>query len=399
MLGLKKVDYLTLIMFAMIILCDIINVFPIAYAHIVFMIWLFLMAFHNKKAIKSFFLGRSCRPIWGYCTILILTSIIGSSFIWGAKISLSFIMGMSPAIAYNYYRSSNQNIKPLTIVLLLILFIMAIYASYIGSKYEDLGRSITAGVYDGDMMAFGGVALASGAAVFAVYLVGKLHSLSLKWKIILLPLILVMISMVITSGSTISSVCLLIFLCLAIINVKYRILLWFVMISITILFFAFYQEIGLAIIQFSYSVDDAVSSMRLRSLGSAIIYGSSGGDGDYFFGRIDRPLLSLQTFLNNPFFGVAYKYGNDWNRALSYGVGCHGEWADALARFGILGLVYFKIFANFLQEPLRNQKNKMWFWIWIVMGLFNPAVSFFSNLILFFIIPATSTSFFNNENK
>lgn len=257
-----------------------------------------------------------------------------------------------------------------------------------GYLNDDLGRTITSGDVDGGQIVFGGVAMASGAAVFAIYIINQIVSKQIKISLFVLVVLLSQCALVVTSGSTISTVLFMVFVIFAIVPASYKkVTVVLLVISVFLLFFL-HDVIGRVIIEFGMGATNNTTSERFISLGSAIAHGSKSADSAYFFDRVDRPLLSLSTFFSHPIFGVAYQYGNDWNRAFAYGVGCHGEWADALARFGLFAIVYFNIFKYAIKDITSGIVSKVWLYLWIALGILNPVVSVYSSLIMFFILPS-----------
>ena len=118
--------------------------------------------------------------------------------------------------------------------------------------------------------------------------------------------------------------------------------------------------------------------------------------------RLELAGYSLQTFEDNPFFGVGYfEYG--------YGViGCHQEWADLLGVFGLFGstiviIVLLGMFAS-LFRVLKTQEEKDLFFVlitmFIVLGFLNPCLGSPFLLALFVVMPNAKYLFYSEtENK
>ncbi len=388
LLSLSKLDFATLISICIVLASNSVNILDAQYGFFALFGWLLYASYRNStcfiKVLKQPFFGYTIL----YCVVLLLTSIIGSDIVWGAKVSLSFILMLFPAIVYWYYLISEKEIKHVAIYITILIFAFSCYGSFWGYMNEDFGRNVTSGGYKGDEIAFAGVSVASGAAVFAIYLVSQIANKVLKPNILVLILLASQIALVITSGSTISTVCLLLFIAATIIPARYTTMFVVLLLTSILLLYVLHEQIGQMIIEVGNSFENRTTSERFVSLGAALAYGDRAADSAYFFDRVDRPLMSLTTFFNNPIFGVAYQYGNDWDKAYQAGVGCHGEWADALARFGLFAIIYFKIFSSLIVKQSRMLASKMCNNLWIVLGLMNPNVSLYSILILFFIVPS-----------
>ena len=382
-------DVVTVVSFFVILASNGLSIINVKYGYYALVSWLICAFFSDNLALLKVLRQPFFKYSILYCFLLILTSLLGSDILWGIKVSLAFILMISPAIVFTYYLKVNKSTKRICQIIIILICILSIYGSYFGYMNDDFGRQVTSGDYEGAQIAFTGVAMASGAAVLSVYIISQMVNKNINRNIAVVFILLSQIALVITSGSTITTIGLLAFVFFTIVPYSHAKALLSIMTLVIILLILFHEQVGTLIIDFGNSLENRTSSERFVSFGSAIAYGDRAADSAYFFDRIDRPLLSLSTFLINSVFGVAYKYGNNWDLAYNAGVGCHGEWADALARFGIFAIIYFKIFSSLLKD-LKVLSGKAWTYIWVVLGLVNPVVSFYSSLILFFIIPSWS---------
>lgn len=101
---------------------------------------------------------------------------------------------------------------------------------------------------------------------------------------------------------------------------------------------------------------------------------------------------SLTSFKENPLFGL------DFREHVAGNVGCHSQWADDLARYGIIG--NFFIFLNYfyvVYYTLINSKHKFVkdalkvAWITsLVLGFLNPCLSGTILMIIFVVIPSSA---------
>lgn len=385
---LRRLDLVTLVALCVILASDCMHALSVEYSYIALAGWMVFALLTNANALKRVFDRKFFKYYLFYCLILIVTSMLASTLVWGIKLSIATLLILAPVVMYLYYVECKKDITHVSKCLTLVIVLLSCYGAYMGYLDDNLGRNITAGDTESGQIVFGGVAMASGAAVFAIYIINQIASKQIKLSLFVLLILVTQFALVITSGSTISTVLLMVFVLFAVVPASYkRVTMALLVISVLVLILM-HDAIGRAIIDFGMGFANRTTSERFISLGSAIAYGSGSADSAYFFDRIDRPLLSLSTFFSHPIFGVAYQYGNDWNRALAYGVGCHGEWADALARFGLFAIVYFNIFKYAIKDVTFGIISKIWLYLWIALGILNPVVSVYSSLIMFFILPS-----------
>ena len=363
---------------------------PLPYA--AFFIWLLFAKKNNATIFRHIFKLDVHRWIVYYCLILLIVATVGNNILSGFKFCISAFCMFAPMYIYNYYTSiySGAHFKVTKIVTVALLFMTGYCTKW---QYEHPGsaRAVTSGEIDTDEVVFGGVMFAAASAVFAVYLLyllktGVLHTY--KTKLFYMLLFAISFLLVLTSGSTISSLNVVLFCCFVFLPSKVQKgMVWFILIvSIFVLMFS--STVGQIIIAMSQLFDDPTTADRLNSLGAILAYGKNNSDSLYFLDRFFLPMISVETFFHNPIIGVAYKYGNDWTLGHLYGVGSHSEWADPLAKFGLFGIVYYKIFIRQLKRCYKDNSTKLWIYAWLSLGLFNPIVTEFSNVLCFYLIPS-----------
>ena len=242
---LKFVDIITILYFLVVVSGETIKIISVEYSYFALCIWIIIALFNNNKALISTFKSKVSRYIGLYVFILLFTSVVGGTIIFGLKLSLAFILMMSPALIYSYYQKSNPE-QTNAIISILLLFIISIssYGAYISSENSDLGRMITAGEYDGTEIAFGGVKMASAGVVLSVFLLSMIKKYGLKHKVFYTLILLSQIAVVITSGSTISTICLVVFAIFSLIPSSKRTSYTILLIVLMVCIFAFHQLIG-----------------------------------------------------------------------------------------------------------------------------------------------------------
>lgn len=147
------------------------------------------------------------------------------------------------------------------------------------------------------------------------------------------------------------------------------------------------SEIGIRLIKISEQVNNPTYAQRIKEIG---LYMYSNDETYHVGKRISVVLISLETFMKYPLFGVGYKVGNHY--ALLYGlVGHHSQLLDCLAQYGIIGSiplfgVYFNSFKTMFKATNLNIRVPILF-AFFVMFLFNPFISDQTNYIIFLYIP------------
>jgi len=133
---------------------------------------------------------------------------------------------------------------------------------------------------------------------------------------------------------------------------------------------------------------------RIFSAGNLLAYGIDNYEASYSLNRFLIPFDTVKTFLESPFFGVAYKHGNMIGGIRGAGVGNHCEFIDAFANFGLIGGIPFvTMYWVQIKEIIKrhiSQPSFAWIINIVLLGLFNPLRYFHFNFVLFFFIPAVA---------
>ena len=108
----------------------------------------------------------------------------------------------------------------------------------------------------------------------------------------------------------------------------------------------------------------------------------------HFSERTGLVKASFELFTESPIFGHGYKYGNVFSAGKAYGIGNHSELLDSLARYGLTGaLPLFGIYYFSAKEYMKKHPGILVCFFMLVM--FNPFITFASNLVLMLIIPVS----------
>lgn len=361
-------------------------------------LWMVTAFLTSTRKIYKAICNKICISILLYFFCIILVGMVSWNLFYNFKTGIGVIIQFSPILILLYYIWEDQkSLIKMSKFLVFVWLVLCIYSIYLANTYDEIGRQVTAGSSQVDGFAVGGVTMANGAILMGVYFleyIRKGNAKTRKGFIFCLIVVAIQFVTVIVSGSTISVVCMIAAAILLFVPQKNKVIAGIILLIAILALIIFRSEIGEFIIGLAGGIEDRTSAARIRSLGYAIAYGTTNAGSTYFFDRIDRPLLSLRTFLENPIFGVAYKYGNYYPDAYSYGVGCHGEWADALAKFGIFSIPFFAIFVRTFRFYIRRYKTDFpcWAFAWILAGCFNPVVSVASVAVAFLIIPSIQES-------
>jgi O-antigen ligase len=160
-------------------------------------------------------------------------------------------------------------------------------------------------------------------------------------------------------------------------------------ITTIILIFVFHKNIGYFLID--NFRDNDVISMRLSELGRSLSSGIEASE--YSEYRLSRYITSISSFFDSILIGNGYKYGYIYKDSLPY-MGGHSEWLDALANYGLIGIIpLFLFFYNSLKNnPLITNKriSTSIIIVFILLGTFNPLISFHSMLVVLLIVPTFS---------
>lgn len=367
-----------------------------------FCVWLFVATMNSLYAFEKACMRKDMLLVYGYACIIFFVGLISLNVFYNIKQMISALLTFSPCLIMGYYRNwDEERIEVVSRYLLFVWVAISLYSIGVGIKYPGIGRFITSGDrYSGQALLIGGVNIATGALLVGLYMLYEVkNGKNKKNRILYIIAYIVQLAAIIFAGSTICLLCFLIGTFVVLMPHKKK---W-VYLSCTVVVFGMvsmlilHGQIGEFIIRISQKLDDVTYSARFSSLGNVIAYGMK-TDNRYLFERIERPLLSMNTFIANPLLGVSYKYGNYYPLQYEYGVGCHGEWADALAKYGVFGLLYIAIWGRVLKNFYKEEKKvPVWFLMWLVLGCVNPCVTVIATTIIYIIVPGLEDISKNKE--
>ena len=302
----------------------------------------------------------------------------------------------------------------------ILWFIIAAWVFFAGRAYymysNDLvsARQMASGAVDVNTFTGGGYGFAIGSAILAVYCFEMLIWKNVKkHKFWTLAFIVLLSLAVYETKSTITTLALacgfgtaVLFRLCGIKTIKRlglaHLFFLIIIVLLVMLFFLYKEDIGAYILR-KTSYSDDIFGIRMREIGVFLSQNQSMQTGTAdMTNRFERIMSSWDIFLQNPLFGVTYKYGANAFVLSYFNIGGHGEFVDILAKFGLLGgIPYLLIFVFSLLKERRMQKNKIGFgylMAFAVMFFFNPFISYQSITIIFFVLPAV-TKLFNSEDE
>jgi O-antigen ligase len=140
-----------------------------------------------------------------------------------------------------------------------------------------------------------------------------------------------------------------------------------------------------------YLANNVFAESILKDRFIAIVFSLTGNDATTTY-TIRQAIMekSIQTFLTNPIFGVAY-YGIGGST-----MGWHQEWTDWLAAFGVIGLIFtICVFVKITRRQIFLMKGNIEYihqylfsiLIFASLGFFNPAINLHTMLTIFLVLP------------
>lgn len=149
------------------------------------------------------------------------------------------------------------------------------------------------------------------------------------------------------------------------------------------------DTVGIYVKQISYGIDNPYVSERFEDIGN-FLQGTTNSS-QHLLNRTKLYEMSLNTFKENPMGIGSYYYVN------GVGIGYHSQILDDLARYGILGLLFYLLFFYTYYRYIQKQWNKSNFNVnflgtlltFLFISSLNPTFSSQSiSIIIFFVVPA-----------
>lgn len=347
--------------------------------------------------------------IFSYNCKIVLTPLTKYLFIFLAAVSFEILLSGNipfsyvlsrfslffPTILFVYYLTKNNRYK-ITKIAIMIWIIISIRAAYLMTTGQLRARYLASHVDSAIPFSGGGYALAVGSALLAVFLLD-----CVLWKknnVLKTSIVIALLFYVVIMTQSTTTIIALVVGSLA--SVIFRITSMssafnrkkiFILVALCLIILSLKTPVGNWLISnFSQSTD--ILSRRLVEFGAMLSnnnqMGIDMGDSD---GRKIRLLNSLILFCKHPIFGITRITGTNHYAQAAFGVGSHGEFTDALARFGLFaGIPYLMMFVNGIKNVRNLQIKKMGFGYiicFLILFIFNPFLYNSTNVVLFFIMP------------
>lgn len=317
-----------------------------------------------------------------------------------------------PIILYLYYRSSNNKIRILNIVMV-IWGIIGIRACYLYSSGVIAARALAAHKQSDVAFSGGGYGFAIGSAILIVYIFEMILWKKIKLNIFyIIYIVLLCYAVILTQSTTtilalflglIAAIILRIFNVASLTKLDKKQLCGIIMVVIVCLcFLGFRENIGKLVLEMAGN-GKGIVSRRLLEVGAMLSGGVSSLDSSSdMLGRFDLLFESVKTFLQYPILGLVSRYGTNFYTLFSLGVGSHGELFDTMAKYGLLaGIPYIAIFISAFVNERKEQVESIGFGYIItfcVLFIFNPCLYEHVNVCIFYIIPLM-TILFNSSTE
>jgi hypothetical protein len=385
-------------------------------------LWIIVAFLSNDKIFLNAVKTPKAWALLAYLFFYFFTGIYVAGIEYTVKLVGTTMIIFSPMIMFSYYRKLHpQKLKLILLVSLMYSFYLLFKSLSFYSENTNAARKLASNsdIY-GDVAIGGGYALAYASTILAVYLLDLLLNGAIKrlWiKIVILLSIIFISYLVVSTKSTLTILWLIIGFGMSLImrnsgyiktnqsassinEKKFRfwnIIKFYIFFFIIMLFLSFHKEIGSWIIQNTVNNTDVISA-RFREIGYSLVYGL--GSSDYLSMRMEIPLKSISSFLQNPIVGRGYEYGYVASDRYSF-IGGHGEWVDVLGNMGIMGAIpFFMIILFALRDERKMSKGFIpanYLWIIFLLGIFNPLSAFQPMFIFMFVIPSLSFFIFNKN--
>ncbi len=313
------------------------------------------------------------------------------------KYTIYYLLVFSPVIYYSFVTQKNMGKDVFKNELLVFTFIwLAVSVISIIFYINDPGAARNL-AQDGDAYSgsiIGGYSLSYGSALLCTYLFGIIIDMEedKKTRAISTIVCIILAALVYLTESTLTTFAMLTGIVVTVvferrasgINKYIRFIFCLLLISIVLLitYIEIHRNVYL-IINWLNSQSDILIFRRIREVVNSVFLGINSR---HFNERTGLITQSIELFFKSPLVGNGYKYGNVFSAGKIYGIGNHSELFDSFAKYGLLG--FFPLLYVYICGVKRIATNHLGVIVCFVMlVIFNPFISFASNLALFVIIP------------
>lgn len=357
---------------------------------ILFGAWVFSALLEDSKSFKKAISNKATRYLFLFLIYYFITSVFEASVSYTMTYVIVFLMLYSCYVPYLYYKERNRKAEINIIVTISFLawtfFSLSAITFY--EMFPSAARTLAA-----DFTAFedlyigGGYAIAIGSALVIVWLLSiltKYYSVfNKKTRYFCVVFLVILFYLLIKTESTTTllacvfgSVASVVYLLRNSNSGLIRILLFFVLSILVILIVTGgLNSFGSSLVSATDTgADENVILRRLNRIGEKLLFaGSSTSSENYVDERWGLVVISWNTFLKNPIFGVGYLTGNVFSNLEQAGVGTHSEICDVLAQHGLVGCFFlYGYLKNAMRTSSKRIANNGVFITLVILALFNP---------------------------
>lgn len=354
-----------------------------------------------------------CSGVWirfliGYLRFWVLWLIyLSVSFLVFPNTQLGFfslnLTFWEPLLVFYYYTQVNNNFKIgryIAVFSLMCLFIGLIQSIQSINVNELAAREASSGHGGDDAILTGNYSFTAALTLLLpVGIIALIKPVKMQYKLVFGLYVLLSFSFILYCNLMISILCSLFSVILLLVfDWKKRTnpvrILGFLAISIVIIItFSYWMEYiymildSLATFISSSEIDKKVMQLKFLMAGSLV------GNVGSRFGLIS---IALETFINNPVFGIGPQ--NNADIYFKTMLGLHATFFDDLARYGIIGMgIMLSVYRNLyckVKAMLEGDRTlasyKCAFVIFFIISMLNPTISANVGIILFFVLPIIS---------
>lgn len=357
---------------------------------ILFGAWVISALLEDPRSFKKSISNKASRYLFLFLLFYFITSVFEASVPYTMTYVIVFLMLYSCYIPYLYYKERNRKseIKIIVAMSFLAWTFFSLSAITFYEMFPSAARILAA-----DFTAFenlyigGGYAIAIGSALVIVWLLSiltkyhfvfdkKTRCYSIIFLVILFYLLIKTESTTTLLACVFGSIASIVYLLSNSNSGSVRVLLFFVLSILVILIVTGgLNTFGSFLVSATDTgADENVILRRLNRIGEKLMFaGSSASSENYVDERWGLVVLSWNTFLKNPIFGIGYLTGNIFSNLEQAGLGTHSEICDALAQHGLVGCFFlYGYLKNAIRTSYKRIANNGVFITLVILALFNP---------------------------
>lgn len=382
-------------------------------------LWIVVSFLINPSAFLKIFKSKIIKIYLLFLILVFFQLVVSTSLFSMSKYIANLLILFSPLYIYQYY-SVIKNKRLLNLLFYISIFIWMLFVTRAISFYTlnpNAARRLISdpNIYD-NIAIGGGYPIAIGSTILAVAMFSIINRVGVLKKIIVVLLVILLSILIYMTQSTITFLAYIIafglYLLLSTISNRNGSISTtptnIIKIS-TYLFLFLILLLSLPILNtylHNFLINsNTVIARRLSSITELLSLNSNNLSDNYLLSRLSFVQRSITVFLENPILGSGIHYAFDFQAGKAFGVGNHSEIFDILAIYGfvtggvMLYLIYLSI-KSYITSYSEIAKISIIILV-LILGLFNPVLSFHFTFIMFFIIPILGKIIYgdNNENS